>query len=158
MDFDQLLAEVGSFKRLFELARNNGINVERQVELAFSAENKLFERAGFKVVRVDDGYAEMTFPLSEDVKRRGNIVHGGIIMFAMDNTGGLAVMTRNEGNDQVTVELKANFLEPLRKSPFRAVGRVVRAGRNIAVAEVDVFDSEGKLCAKGMGTWLYIYR
>ena len=158
MDFDQLLAEVGSFKRLFELARNNGINVERQVELAFSAENKLFERAGFKVVRVEDGYAEMTFPLSEDVKRRGNIVHGGIIMFAMDNTGGLAVMTRNEGNDQVTVELKANFLEPLRKSPFRAVGRVVRAGRNIAVAEVDVFDSEGKLCAKGMGTWLYIYR
>ena len=158
MDFDQLLAEVGSFKRLFELARNNGINVERQVELAFSAENKLFERAGFKVVRVDDGYAEMTFPLSEDVKRRGNIVHGGIIMFAMDNTGGLAVMTRNEGNDQVTVELKANFLEPLRKSPFRAVGRVVRAGRNIAVAEVDVFDSEGKLCAKGTGTWLYIYR
>jgi uncharacterized protein (TIGR00369 family) len=158
MDFDQLLKEVGSFRKLFQLASDNGLNVEEQVELAFKAENKLFERAGFKVVKVRDGYAEITFPISEDVKRRGNIVHGGIIMFAMDNTGGLAVMTRNDGNDQVTIELKANFLEPLIKGPFRAVGKVVRSGRNIAVAEMEVFDSEGKLCAKGMGTWFYIYR
>lgn len=158
MDFDQILSQVGSFKRMFELARENGINVEEQVELAFKLENKLFERAGFKVTKVDDGYAEITFSLNEDVRRRGNIVHGGIIMFAMDNTGGLAVMTRNNGNDQVTIELKANFLEPLRKEPFKAVGRVIRSGRNIAVAEIEVFDADGKLCAKGSGTWFYLYR
>lgn len=84
------------------------------------------------------------------------MVHGGIIMYTLDNVCGIAVMTVNPGVDQLTMELKINFLEPLRKGPFRATGKVVRAGGTFAVAEGEVRDSEGTLCAKGMGTWYMI--
>jgi hypothetical protein len=36
-----------------------------------------------------------------------------MICAAIDFTGGLAVLTVNDKDDQVTAELKVNFLEPL---------------------------------------------
>ena len=77
-------------------------------------------------------------------------------MYTLDNVCGIAVMTVNRGVDQLPTELKINFLEPLRKGPFRATGKVVRAGGTVAVAEGEVRDAEGTICAKGMGSWYMI--
>ena len=65
-------------------------------------------------------------------------MHGGIISFALDTVGGLACMANNPGVDQVTIELTVNFLKPLKKEPFRAIGRELRSGRTTAVAEAEM--------------------
>jgi len=156
MSFEELLKSSGGFKGLFETVRNQGLSVESELERFLQAESGLFSLAKFSVKKVGNGFAELTFPYSQNIARHGGMVHGGIISFALDNVGGIAVMTKNVGIDQVTLELKINFLEPLRKEPFIATGRVLRHGRNVSVAEAEVCDGEGKLCAKALGTWYLI--
>ena len=156
MSFEHSLDQAGSFRNLFAIARKGGADVQAEVQKAMTWNSELFRTVGYKIVKVGDGRAELSFPFSRTIARRGNIVHGGIVMYTLDNVCGIAVMTVNPGVDQVTMELKINFLEPLRKGPFKATGKVVRAGSTVAVAEGEVRDAEGKLCAKGMGTWYMI--
>ncbi len=153
MSFDELLKEAGSFRNLFALARKAGADVEAEVQKAMTMDSEIFKMVGYKVAKVGEGVAEFAFPFSNAIGRRGGMVHGGIVMYTLDNICGIAVMTVNPGMDQVTMELKVNFLEPLRKGPFRATGKVIRAGRSVAVAEGEILDRGGLLCAKALGTW-----
>jgi acyl-CoA thioesterase len=156
MSFDELLANAGGFKNLFELVRKKGLNLESEVEKLLKQESGLFSIVGFSVKKVTEEYAELSFPFSHQIERHGGMVHGGIISYALDIVGGLAVMAQNTGIDQVTLELKVNFLEPVRKDPFRVIGRTIRQGRTTAVAEAELRDGEDKLCAKALGTWYLI--
>ena len=117
----------------------------------------MFSYIGLKVIKLDKGYAETELAYSENILRTGGVLHGGAIMTVIDYTGGLATMTVNDGDDQVTQELKINFLEPMKNGPFRCVGRVIRAGRTAVVVEVEFYDRDGVLGAKALGTW-YILR
>lgn len=158
MSFEQLLDQAGSFRRLLALSKKGGADISAEIQKAMTWDSELFRIIGYKVVKVGKGRAELSFPFSRAIARRGGIVHGGIIMYTLDNACGIAVMTVNPGVDQLTMELKTNFLEPLRKGPFRATAKVVRAGGSVAVAEGEVKDAEGRLCAKGIGTWYMISR
>jgi len=148
---------VRNLKELFETSRRRGVKVESQLERTMADESELFTTIGFKVVKVGRGRVELRFPFSRAVSRRGDMVHGGVVMHSLDNACGFAVMTVNPGVDQFTMELKVNFLKPLRKGPFRAIGKVVRAGSNVVVVEGEVRDADGSLCAKSLGSW-YIIR
>lgn len=153
MSFEDLISKAGSFVNLFRLAREAGTNIEEELQKAMSLDSDLFRQVGYRVSRLGEGTAELTFPYSEVVSRRGGIVHGGIIMYSLDNASGLAVMTVNPGTDQLTVELKVNFLEPLKNGPFTVAGKVIRRGKELAVAQGEVTDAEGRLCATSLGTW-----
>ena len=156
MSLDELLREAGSFRKLFALGRKQGADVEAELESAMAADSELFRIVGFKVVKVRSGRAELSFPYSKAVTRRGGMVHGGIVMYSLDNACGIAAMSVNPGIDQLTMDLKVNFLRPLRKGPFRAIGRVVRAGNNIIVVEGEVVDADGELCAMSLGSWFIV--
>jgi uncharacterized protein (TIGR00369 family) len=156
MSFEDMLKTSGGFKGLFAKIRGEGINVESELEKFLKSESGLFSLAKFSVKKVGDGFAELSFPFSQVIARHGGIVHGGITSYALDNVGGIAVMTNNTGIDQVTLELKINFLEPLRREPFTAKGFVIRHGRTTSVAEAELRDGSGMLCAKALGTWYTI--
>jgi uncharacterized protein (TIGR00369 family) len=156
VSWEQLLEKTGSFKNLIALARKTGTDVEAEVQKAMSLDSALFGTVGYKVEKIIDGMAVLSFSSSKPIQRRGGIIHGGIIMYTLDNVCGLAVMTVNPGTDQLTMELKVNFLEPLQKGPFKATGRVLRAGRTVAVAEGEVRDADNVPCAKSLGTWYMI--
>ena len=158
MSFDELLNEVGSFRKLFALGRKQGVDIEAELERAMAADSELFTIVGFKVVKVRAGRAELSFPYSNAVTRRGGMVHGGIVMYSLVNASGIAAMSVNPGTDQLTMELKVNFLRPLKKGPFRAVGRVIKAGSNLIVVEGEVKDADGELCAKSLGSWFIVRR
>jgi uncharacterized protein (TIGR00369 family) len=112
---------------------------------------------GVEVVEIETGYARLKMPESGTVLRHGGIVNGGAISSLIDAAGGTAAATVNRGKNQVTIELKVNFLEPVRMGDMTCTGRVIRSGRNIVVCEMELFDCNGKLCAKGMGTWMILY-
>ena len=148
-----MLDEAGSFRSLFALAKKGRADIEAEMQKAMEWDSELWKAVGYKVAKVGDGKAELAFPYGKAITRRGGIVHGGIIMYTLDNVCGIAVMTVNPGVDQVTMELKINFLEPLKNGPFVARAKVVRAGGTVAVAEGEIRDAKGQVCAKGMGTW-----
>jgi acyl-CoA thioesterase len=156
LSFDEILERAGSFKNLFAASKRAGLGVEAAVQKAMAMDSELFRTIGYEVVKVGGGRAELRFPFSKEVARRGGMVHGGISMYSLDNACGIAVMTINPGVDQVTIELKVNFLEPLSKGPFTVRGKVIRAGGKVATAEGEVKDADGTLCAKSLGTWYMI--
>lgn len=148
-----MLDEAGSLRSLFDMAKEGGLDVQEEMQKAMEWDSELWRTVGYSVVKVGGGEAELAFPYGKAITRRGGIVHGGIAMYTLDNVCGIAVMTVNTGLDQVTMELKINFLEPMKKGPFTARAKVVRAGGTVAVAEGEIVDADGRVCAKGMGSW-----
>ncbi|NON61290.1 PaaI family thioesterase [Acidianus sp. RZ1] len=128
------------------------------LELQKNLENDpVFSYLGGELLLLEKGLSKIRIPYKPELCRRGNVLNGGMIMTAMDFAGGLATLSVNDGIDQVTQELKVNFLEPMYKGPFEVTAKVIRKGRTAVVVEIDFVDSEGKLGAKGIGTW-YIIR
>ncbi|BFI75670.1 PaaI family thioesterase [Sulfurisphaera ohwakuensis] len=119
--------------------------------------DRVFKFLEVKILDVKPGYSKIQIPYKEEFCRRGNVLNGGIIMTAIDFAGGLATLSVNDGIDQVTQELKINFLEPMYRGPFTVEGKVVRKGRTAVVVQIEFRDSEGKLGAIALGTW-YIIR
>lgn len=113
---------------------------------------------GYRLVEVSQGRACAEFDHGKNVQRAGGVLHGGVIAAVLDETMGMAVLTVNEEADQVTVELKVNFLEPGREGPYRVCGQVVRRGGRLVVAEGEVRDASGRLVAKALGTWYLLKR
>jgi len=122
----------------------------------YVSSDPLYSFIGLEVLEVGDGYAKARFPYKQEILRRGGVVNGGVIMTVIDFTIGLSVMTINDGLDQFTAELKVNFMEPLKKGPFTSEARVIRMGRHLAIGEGQIIDADGRVCAKGLGTWFVV--
>jgi len=114
---------------------------------------------GTKFVRIERGYAELTFDFKEELTRSGGILHGGAIMGILDEVSGIAAATVNPGDSQVTMELKINFMRPLsqKNKPFKAKGKVLRIGKTTIVVYGEIYDREGNVCAASLGTWYILY-
>lgn len=131
------------------------VGVDRINQFIHSAE-PLTQFLGYRLVELGEGKACAEIEGGINTQRVGGILHGGVIMAILDETMGFAALTTNDGVDQVTIELKVNFLEPGVKGPFRICAQVVRRGSRLAVVEGEVRDGDGKLVAKALGTWYYI--
>ncbi|AAK42318.1 PaaI family thioesterase [Saccharolobus solfataricus] len=129
----------------------------KAIEEIFKKADQIFKFLDVKVINLEKGRAVVEIPYKEEFTRRGGVLHGGIIMSAIDITGGLAALTVNDAMDQVTQELKINFLEPMYKGPFTIEGKVLRKGSTVIVVEIEFKDADGKLGAKAIGSW-YILR
>ncbi|MBX8635082.1 MAG: PaaI family thioesterase [Thermoplasmata archaeon] len=110
-----------------------------------------------QVLEMEKGHAKLMLPGSDRVLRHGGIVNGGAICTLMDAAGGTATATVNTGKNQVTIELKVNFLEPVKKGNMYCAAEVIRAGKNIVVVKMDLTDADGVLCASGIGTWMILH-
>ena len=60
-------------------------------------------------------------------------------------------MTR--GTEIATVELKINYLSAVPGGKIKAIGTVLRAGRNFVITECEVIDAKGSLAAKALLTF-----
>jgi acyl-CoA thioesterase len=83
------------------------------------------------------------------------VMHGGAIATLIDTAVAFAILGSSSPDIRfTTVELKVNYLSPIRGGRVVADARLVRDGRRIVVADCEVFDSEGKLAAKGLVTYI----
>ncbi len=122
----------------------------------FEQNENLYSYLGIKITKIEKGYCQLSLPYTEKITRSGNVVHGGIMMTAVDYAGGITTMTVNDGMDQVTQEVKINFLTPMSMGPFRIEGSVIKPGRTAVIVEIKVFDSEDRLGVIALGTWYVI--
>lgn len=124
-----------------------------QVENILKTNEYLFSFLDIKILKMGNGYCEMMIPFKKEFTRLGNILHGGIIMTLLDYAGAMAVLSINKKRNQVTQELKINFLEPMKDGPFYSKGEVIKSNDDVAVVSIEFYDSKGKLGAKALGTW-----
>ena len=115
------------------------------------------ELIGFEVSEADKGRTVVV--LQADTKHFNPMgtVHGGILCDIADAAMGIAfASTLSPGESFTTVELKINFLRPVRQARLHAEGRVVQRGRTIGYVECDITDENGRLIAKSNSTCLVL--
>src|SRR5439155_603360 len=79
----------------------------------------------------------------------GGVVQGGVITQIADAAMGMSLATlQEEGVWNTTIELKINFLRPVREGRLRAIGRVVEIKQSLMFSEADVVDERGRLVAR----------
>lgn len=108
---------------------------------------------GFRLTEVEPGHAVIEFEASERHANPMGTLHGGVLCDIADAAMGTAfASTLEEGETYTTLELKINFLKPVRNARLRAVGRVVRRGKTIGLVECDVTDEKQSLVARASST------
>ena len=99
---------------------------------------------GASLVRVVPGEVEVALPFRADLTQQHGFLHAGIITSVLDTAGGYAALTLMEpGVAVLSVEFKVNLLSPARADEFRAIGRVVRAGKTVTVVSAEFRGSQG---------------
>jgi uncharacterized protein (TIGR00369 family) len=108
---------------------------------------------GFRLTEVEPGHAGIEFEASERHANPMGTLHGGVLCDIADAAMGTAyASTLEEGETYTTLELKINFLKPVRNAMLRAVGKVVRRGKTIGLVECDVTDERQSLVARASST------
>jgi acyl-CoA thioesterase len=112
-----------------------------------------WELLGIEVVEMDEGYAKLVMPFDEKLTQPYGIVHGGALFSLADSAVAIAVVSIvNPERKFVTIEMKINFLAPVKNGVMEAKARVLRRGR-IVPAEVDITNN-GVLVAKAIATYI----
>ncbi|QIW24709.1 PaaI family thioesterase [Sulfolobus sp. S-194] len=125
---------------------------EDEVNKLLSENEALFRFMGAKFEKVERGVAKLSFEYKEELSRIGGMLHGAIIFAAMDYSGSYAVRTLDV-KEAYTLEFNVVFLKAMKIPPFTFLARVVRETKRYAYVEVEGFDGNNELCAKGNGIW-----
>jgi uncharacterized protein (TIGR00369 family) len=114
---------------------------------------------GFRLTAIEPGRAVFEMEVDERHANPMGTLHGGIYCDLADSAMGMAyAATLGEGESFTTIELKINFLRPVRRARLTAEGRVVSAGRTIGLVECDVKDESGRLVARAASTCMTLRR
>jgi uncharacterized protein (TIGR00369 family) len=110
---------------------------------------------GARLIAIDSGSARVIIETDERHANPMGTVHGGILCDIADAAMGMAYASALEdGESFTTLELKINFLRPVRRSVLQADGLVVQRGRTVGLTECTITDEKGRLIAKATSTCL----
>lgn len=109
---------------------------------------------GMEVAAAARGEVRLRWEARPDHLNLQGLIHGGVLATLADTAMGLAVRSAMQpGRRHVTVELGVHYLRPAKPGPLEAVGRAVRVGTQVAYAEADVLDGDGRLLVRANGTY-----
>jgi uncharacterized protein (TIGR00369 family) len=103
----------------------------------------------------EEGKVVIRLPFRDEYRRsdRKPGVHGGVIATLIDIAADFAVCIRTGVLGVPTINLRVDYLSMASNSELTAAATVVRAGRTIAVADVEVTSASGRKIAVGRGTY-----
>ena len=112
------------------------------------------KRFGAHITWLNKGLVEISARNRPDLSQQDGFVHAGVLATLLDSAGGYAVLSLlPRGSRVLAVEFKINFTRPAVGERMRAVGRVRKLGRRLAVCELEAsMNEKGKWvsCAVGI--------
>ncbi len=98
---------------------------------------------GITVDQVHEDGVTVSCPFREELMNMHRTVHGGVTATLADVAGGFSTMSRY-GADRLatTVDLKLNYLSPIKGPRIVARGRVLKAGKTLCVIQAEIGDGE----------------
>jgi uncharacterized protein (TIGR00369 family) len=132
------------------------ITPEREAAIREKFEINHFPKMlGIQIDSIEPGRALLSVEIRQELLQLQGVMHGGAIASLVDTAVAFAIVSVSEPEDRfTTVEMKVNYLSAIREGRVVADARLIRDGRRIIVADCDVFDSKGRLCAKGLLTYI----
>ena len=111
---------------------------------------------GLEMVRASAAEVVIRMPFRKELlagdDEIGQYVHGGAIASIIDTAGDFAVIAAT-GYDVPTIDLRVDYLRPVTGGTLTATARAIKAGRSLAVADIEVVDEDGKAVAVGRGVF-----
>jgi uncharacterized protein (TIGR00369 family) len=108
---------------------------------------------GFRLVAVEGGRSRFEMHADSRHFNPMGTLHGGVLCDIADAAMGMAyASTLDEGESFTTLELKINFLRPVKDADLIAEGVVVSRGKTVGLVECTVVDEKGRLIAKASST------
>lgn len=127
------------------------------VERALKQEAPVQKLVGFTLDEIEGGRTVGYLEAGPQHANPMGGLHGGILCDLADAAMGTAFASTLEPEQRsTTVELKINFLRPVRTGRLRAEAKVVKRGRTIGYIECDVTDQRERLIAKASSTCMVI--
>jgi uncharacterized protein (TIGR00369 family) len=130
-----------------------------RVEKSFS-DQAVMKTIGASIEAISPGKIEIEFPYQSNLTQQNGFIHAGIVSTVLDSACGYAAFSLMPQDVSVlTIEFKINLLSPATGDRFRGYGKVKKAGRNISVAEAELyaFSEQGKkLVATMVGTLMAV--
>ena len=120
------------------------------------AAQPLFAWLGARVVAVGEATCEIELQLREEFMNDRGTLQATVLYAVLD--AATFVASRTLAEDKKTKdfhqEMKVNFLKAIRdhRQTIKARGYALHRGRSSAVVEGEVFNQDGKLVAKALGT------
>lgn len=96
-------------------------------------------------------------PIRAEFERKAGTqqCHGGVIASLIDTVGDFAIGMM-VGGGVPTMNLRVDYLRPAVGAYLDGVATVRKAGRSVAVIDIDIAGPDGKLVAIGRGTYVPI--
>ncbi len=108
---------------------------------------------GFHLISIENGKAVVELDAQERHANPMGTVQGGVLCVIADAAMGMAfASTVADDETFTTVELKINYLKPVRNAKLKAVGGVVKRGKTIGLTQCDIFDEQDSLIAYATST------
>jgi len=128
----------------------SGLEFMRAVAAGAVPPPPIAQLLNMRLREVDHGLAVFECEPDESVYNPIGVVHGGLVCTLADSAAGCAVHTTLEpGVAYTSVDITVNYLRPvtLNSGTLTVTGKVVRSGRRMALAAVEVHDGAGRLVA-----------
>jgi len=112
---------------------------ESRIRSSFALQG-LMKTIGARLLKVDPGEVRIELPYSKALTQQHGFIHAGILSTIADNACGYAAYSlMPAGSEVLGVENKINFLAPAKGERFVAIGKVIKAGRTLAICSGDVW-------------------
>jgi uncharacterized protein (TIGR00369 family) len=110
---------------------------------------------GLQALAVGQGTVEIRATWREEwiVNPDRRYTHGGILAALVDLAADWALGAAL-GRGLPTIDMRVDYHRVALPGDLLCKGRIVRQGSQFSVAEAEILDSDGKLCASGRGVYL----
>jgi uncharacterized protein (TIGR00369 family) len=116
--------------------------------------NKL---VGLRVVRRHVDGVTIELGMRDELRNIAGLLHGGVTATLADAAMGISLANHFEGRRPcTTTDLKINYLSAVSEGKITARAHLLRVGKKLCVGRVDISDSQGKLVAVAIVTYLLL--
>jgi uncharacterized protein (TIGR00369 family) len=116
-----------------------------------------FSLLSMKIKELEWGTSVLEVELEKKHLQPFGYVHGGAIASVMDAATFWAVFPQvKDGMGLTTVEIKVNFLAPVREGKLVVKGRCIKIGKTLALGDATIYDAKGNLLAHGTATMMIV--
>lgn len=107
---------------------------------------------GFQIALFEEGNVILELPIGNHLLNVNNTVHGGVYATMLDNILGMTFRSIVK-YPVLTMNLNIHYIDSIHEGKMVATAKLLKQGYKTLVGEGGITDGNGKLLAKGIGTF-----
>lgn len=112
---------------------------------------------GMALSYTDEGHAIIDLPYNPGLDHPLGGIHGGVYTTMLDTAGWFTAAAAHDASCWLaTAEMSVHFLAPAERTSLRATGQLIKRGRRQDIAEMRLYDGEGRLVGHATGTFIVL--